>query len=138
MESITADFADLNSVKGMADELNARFPAIHTLVCNAGVLLPVIFCPLSSVRLRIINKLQGIQPWRLSVIFCTTLAEGLSSLVLRSLQVKQTSKDGYEMTLAVNHLAHFLLTNLIMEKVQASGTPDQKARIIAVSSICHR
>mmetsp|Transcript_18104 Transcript_18104/g.39601 ORF Transcript_18104/g.39601 Transcript_18104/m.39601 type:complete len:290 (-) Transcript_18104:161-1030(-) len=91
VESITADFADLKSVHGMAVELKDRFPAIHTLVCNAGVLLPV----------------------------------------------KQTSKDGYEMTLAVNHLAHFLLTSLLLDKIKASGTPDQKARIVAVSSICH-
>ena len=74
--------------------------------------------------------------------FCTVQSQGYLAYdsVRRVVisQVKQISKDGYEMTLAVNHLAHFLLTSLLMEKIKASGTPDQKARIVAVSSICHR
>ncbi len=46
---------------------------------------------------------------------------------------KETS-DGIEMNFGVNHLAHFLLTNLLMDKLRRS-TP---ARIINVSSSAHK
>jgi NAD(P)-dependent dehydrogenase (short-subunit alcohol dehydrogenase family) len=45
----------------------------------------------------------------------------------------QLSKDGYEMTFAVNHLAHFALTLRLKELFLKSGN----ARIVNVSSIAH-
>ena len=45
----------------------------------------------------------------------------------------QLSVDGIEMTFAVNHLAYFLLTNLLLEPIKASSP----ARIINVSSNVH-
>src|SRR5439155_22718875 len=42
--------------------------------------------------------------------------------------------DGYESTLAVNHLAPFLLTHLLRERLLASGP----ARIVNVASDAHR
>ena len=46
---------------------------------------------------------------------------------------RQLSDDGIEMTFALNHLAYFLLTNLLLDTMKAS-TP---ARIINVSSDVH-
>ena len=47
---------------------------------------------------------------------------------------KKNSKEGIELTFAVNHLAPFLLTNLLLGLIKKS-TP---ARIINVSSMAHR
>jgi len=46
---------------------------------------------------------------------------------------RYTTVDGYEMTLALNHLAYFLLTLLLLDALRASGN----ARIINVSSGAH-
>ncbi|GAB4130125.1 MAG: SDR family oxidoreductase [Ignavibacteriales bacterium] len=46
---------------------------------------------------------------------------------------KELSQDGNEMTFAINHLAHFLLTNLLLPLLKKS----ESARIINVSSIAH-
>jgi NAD(P)-dependent dehydrogenase (short-subunit alcohol dehydrogenase family) len=46
---------------------------------------------------------------------------------------RRESDDGIEMTLAVNHLAPFLLTNLLLDKLRATG----EARIINVNSDAH-
>src|SRR5262245_59857299 len=47
---------------------------------------------------------------------------------------RQLSKDGIELTWAVNHLAPFLLTSLLIERLKASAP----ARIITTASNAHR
>ena len=47
---------------------------------------------------------------------------------------RRTSADGFEYTFALNHLAPFLLTNLLREQLAASAP----ARVITVSSAAHR
>ncbi len=49
-------------------------------------------------------------------------------------QLRETTADGYERTFATNHLAYFLLTNLLLERLKASGA----SRVISVSSGAHR
>jgi NAD(P)-dependent dehydrogenase (short-subunit alcohol dehydrogenase family) len=46
----------------------------------------------------------------------------------------QLSEDGCELTLAVNHLAPFLLTNLLLDRLRASAP----SRIVTVASQAHR
>lgn len=47
---------------------------------------------------------------------------------------RETTEDGLEMTIAVNHLAYFLLTHLLLDTLKASAP----ARIVNVSSAAHR
>lgn len=49
-----------------------------------------------------------------------------------------TTKEGLEMTFALNHMNYFYLTNLLLDTLKATGTPAQKARIINVASEAHR
>jgi len=46
---------------------------------------------------------------------------------------RRVTVDGYEWTFAVNHLAYFLLTNLLLDQLRAS----EKGRIINVASGAH-
>ncbi|KTD85323.1 SDR family oxidoreductase [Paenibacillus etheri] len=43
---------------------------------------------------------------------------------------RQLTKDGFEMDLGVNHLGHFLLTNLLLEPLEAA----EQGRIVVVAS----
>jgi NAD(P)-dependent dehydrogenase (short-subunit alcohol dehydrogenase family) len=49
-------------------------------------------------------------------------------------QARRESPDGIELTLALNHLAYFLLTNLLLPLIKASAP----ARIVNVASDAHR
>jgi NAD(P)-dependent dehydrogenase (short-subunit alcohol dehydrogenase family) len=87
-EYIVADFASLDSVRAMADELHHRFDRLHILVNNAGAMFPD----------------------------------------------RRESADGHELTFAVNHLAPFLLTNLLLDLLR-TGAP---SRVVNVASGAHR
>jgi NAD(P)-dependent dehydrogenase (short-subunit alcohol dehydrogenase family) len=50
------------------------------------------------------------------------------------MKTRALSHDGFEMTFAVNHLAHFLLTHLLLDRIKAS----MPARMIHVSSMTHQ
>ncbi|KAF2111559.1 hypothetical protein BDV96DRAFT_461303, partial [Lophiotrema nucula] len=48
------------------------------------------------------------------------------------------SKDGFELQFAVNHLAHFTLTSLLLPTLVASSTPEFQLRVVFVASSSHR
>ena len=82
---VRADFASLASVRGAAEEIAHRWPAIHVLVNNAGI-----------------NSAKRV-----------------------------TTVDGHEMTFAVNYLAPFLLTTLLVPAM-ARG---EASRVVNLTSI---
>ncbi len=84
VNTICADFADLEQVASLAIAIKADYPNLCLLVNNAGHLT----------------------------------------------DHRQESTDGYELTFAVNYLAPFLLTNLLLPVLQQN----QPARIVNVAS----
>jgi retinol dehydrogenase 12 len=88
VDVLLADFTSLEAVRGLAREFCDRYPALHLLVNNAGVVMTE----------------------------------------------RTLTADGYETTLAVNHLAPFLLTHLLRERLLAGGA----ARVVNVASDAHR
>lgn len=88
LDLVTGDLAALAGVRALAATLAERYPAIHVLVNNAGVML----------------------------------------------EQRAVSADGFELQLAVNHLAPLLLTQLL-EGPLAAGAP---ARVVNVASMAHR
>jgi protochlorophyllide reductase len=53
-------------------------------------------------------------------------------------EVVQRSVDGYELTLATNHLGHFLLTNLLLPDLEASSSSSPSSpRIVVTASEVH-
>ncbi|KAK5958870.1 hypothetical protein OHC33_000714 [Knufia fluminis] len=52
--------------------------------------------------------------------------------------VEGRTSDGFESHFGVNHLAHFLLFQLLKDTLIASSTPTFQSRVIAVGSLIHR
>jgi len=52
--------------------------------------------------------------------------------------VRRLTEDNLEETFAVNYLSHFVLTCELLELLQASGAPNESARIINVNTEAHR
>ncbi len=49
-------------------------------------------------------------------------------------RTRELTKDGYEMTFAVNHLAPFLLTDRLLPALERGGEAERYARIVTVAS----
>jgi NAD(P)-dependent dehydrogenase (short-subunit alcohol dehydrogenase family) len=85
---VPVDLSSQRSIREAVGAVRARYPKIHLLVNNAGVI-----------------------PHR-----------------------RETTVDGLEMQFAVNHLAYFLLANLLLDRLSA-GAP---ARVVNVASGAHQ
>jgi len=67
--------------------------------------------------------------------------EAIHALVLNAgvfAKAHQKSRDGFELTVAVNHLAHFVLTQELLDRVRVAASRDGHGRVVTVSSIAHR
>jgi NAD(P)-dependent dehydrogenase (short-subunit alcohol dehydrogenase family) len=57
----------------------------------------------------------------------------LNNAGIMALPERQVTAQGYEKQIGVNHLGHFLLTNLLLAKIRAS----KEGRVVNVSSLAH-
>jgi len=57
----------------------------------------------------------------------------LNNAGIMALPERETTKQGYEKQNGVNHVGHFLLTTLLLDKVKAA----EQGRIVNVSSLAH-
>ncbi|MEI7496015.1 MAG: SDR family NAD(P)-dependent oxidoreductase [Betaproteobacteria bacterium] len=91
-------------------------------VDEQAIFLPLDLGSFSSVRecVRLFNQLN----LPLHLLINNAGVAGLRGL----------TQDGFEMTFGINHLGHFLLTQLLLEKLQSSG----HSRVITVSSRAHK
>jgi len=87
-EFVYCDLSSLAEVRALAGHVQARYPALHILVCNAGITDPV----------------------------------------------RRVSVDGWELHVATCHLAHFLLTHLLLDLLRKSAP----ARVVSISSDAHK
>ena len=65
---------------------------------------------------------------RLDVLVCN------AAVYLPTAKEPRYTADGYELSVATNHLGHFLLTNLLLEDIQ-KAPEDSLKRVVIVGSI---
>lgn len=53
-----------------------------------------------------------------------------AAIYMPQLKQPQRNKDGYELSVATNHLGHFLLANLMLEDLKQSTSPDRRLLIL--------
>lgn len=115
--TVVAVGRDEKRLKGVSEKIRAVNPA------TAAEPLRADFASLSQVR-GLAREVLERHP-RIDVLVNNAgLVAGKRSL----------TEDGYELTFAVNHLAPFLLTNLLLERLIASAP----ARVVTTSSDAHR
>jgi NAD(P)-dependent dehydrogenase (short-subunit alcohol dehydrogenase family) len=85
----------------------------------------VIYCDLSSMQ----SVKQAADELRSKLFAINVLVNNAGGIN----QTRQLSKDGHELTFAMNHLGHFLLTMRLMPLLQKG-----QARVINLSSEAHR
>lgn len=107
------DLASMYSVKQFAKDFLDSEDRLDILINNAGD------CPPVSL------------PGYLYTCLTRSLPVCLSPGVMMC--PKWLTEDGFETQLAVNHLSHFLLTNLLLPMLKSSAP----SRIVNVSSIAH-
>lgn len=49
--------------------------------------------------------------------------------------VRRPTADGHDPTMQINHLAGFLLTHLLLDRLRAAATPERPARIVTTASL---
>ncbi|NWH78983.1 DHR13 reductase, partial [Piaya cayana] len=104
------DLASLSSVRAFASAFLRQEPHLHLLINNAGKYRdpPHPFAPLKH------------PPHTATASFAGVSAGGIT-------------EDGFSLPFQVNHLGHFLLTQLLLERLQSCGP----SRVVIVASSAH-
>lgn len=112
------DLASLRSVRAFASAFLRQEPHLHLLVNNAGE-------PPGCT---------GTPPKNHPQISPTSSTVPTSRCPSAGVSAGGTTEDGFSLTFQVNHLGHFLLTQLLLERLQHSAP----SRVVIVASAAHR
>ena len=79
-------------------------------------------------------SLASVRTFAAAVLAATDRIDALVNNAGLVLTDRRVTEDGFEMTFGVNHLGHFLLTDLLRERLIASAP----ARVVVLASFAHR
>ncbi len=105
---------DLGKTEAAASQVGMK-PGTYTI-------LPLDLADLSKVKL-FVEKFRATGK-SLDALVCN------AAVYLPLLKEPQRSADGYELSVATNHLGHFLLCNLLLEDMKKSTYPDRRMIIL--------
>uniref|UniRef100_A0A9W3FJ56 Dehydrogenase/reductase SDR family member on chromosome X n=1 Tax=Camelus bactrianus TaxID=9837 RepID=A0A9W3FJ56_CAMBA len=88
-----------------------------------------LYCDLASMR----SVRQFVQKFKMKNIPLHVLVNNAGVMMVP----ERSTEDGFEEHFGVNYLGHFLLTNLLLDTLKASGSPGRSARVVTVSSATH-
>lgn len=108
---------DLGKAHGVQSQIQAEFPAAKTEIMQ-----------LDLASLDSINQFAAAFKANYDHLDILVNNAGLSMLNYN------TTADGFEMNVGVNHLGHFALTGLLLDALEKSAA----ARVVSVSSVGHR
>ncbi|KAI1124438.1 putative short-chain dehydrogenase [Nemania abortiva] len=99
--------------------------------------LEIVLMDLKSLKSVREGARSFLEKWVLLFTVASTFNYPLTNVGVRNTPGTQT-EDGFETQFGVNHLAHFLLFQLLQPTLLASSTPSFNSRVINVTSGAHR
>uniref|UniRef100_A0A8D1E0V7 Polyprenol dehydrogenase n=1 Tax=Sus scrofa TaxID=9823 RepID=A0A8D1E0V7_PIG len=88
-----------------------------------------LYCDLASMK----SIRQFVQKFKMKKIPLHVLVNNAGVMMVP----QRETEDGFEEHFGVNYLGHFLLTHLLLDDLQASGSPGRSSRVVTVSSATH-
>ncbi len=108
-------YEGFQAVRQLRAETECEKENLHLMECD--------LCSLDSIRK--FAKLYNTEEERLDVLICNASVFWSSNIV---------TKDGFNSIIQANYLGHFLLTNLLLDKLKQC----RPSRIINISSNAHK
>uniref|UniRef100_A0A8D1YUB7 Polyprenol dehydrogenase n=1 Tax=Sus scrofa TaxID=9823 RepID=A0A8D1YUB7_PIG len=102
---------------------------LRTLLGVSRKHLEFLYCDLASMK----SIRQFVQKFKMKKIPLHVLVNNAGVMMVP----QRETEDGFEEHFGVNYLGHFLLTHLLLDDLQASGSPGRSARVVTVSSATH-
>ncbi|KAL9318267.1 hypothetical protein ACSQ67_014784 [Phaseolus vulgaris] len=128
------------AARNMESAKEAKQLILHEKESARVDILKLDLCSVNSVRTFVDNFIALALP--LNILMCFLSPTFSLSIPLNNAGVMfcpyQKTEDGIEMQFATNHLGHFLLTNLLLDKMkQTAKETGIEGRIVNLSSIAH-